>query len=311
MTTRLFNPDHALNKPRLPVMATIITADLEKSLSAYRDLLDYTVVEMSRVSEAMAEHLGAVSLAGNNVAILAPKSGASVFFRFIEAKGARPPRTARCGWFALEICVQNVENLYETLETSGLIKPFSPPKPLAFTDLVYPMQCRGPSGEIIYFNEVKGSLPDIDLPLAGSPVDHLFIAILSAPDMEAASDYYARLLDMTVNEHHEIPYKTINRVHGLPLETLHKLLTLGGPRSTSLEIDQWPEASGGATLQDVSDVSEGIFMVSFTVENMPLKLEARSDPVSRLEEAPYNGASSLICVGPAGERTELIHLARR
>lgn len=309
--TRMFDADHALNQPRLPVMATIITADLEKCLSAYRDLLDYTVVETSRVTDAMAQHFGAESLAGNDMAILAPKSGAPVFFRFIEARDARPPQTAQCGWFALEICVQNVEKLYETLETSGLITPFSPPKPLAFTDCVYPMQCGGPSGEIIYLNEVKGSLPDIDLPLAGSPVDHLFIAILSAPDMDAASDYYANLLDMTVNERHEIPYKTINRVHGLPLDTLHKLLTLGGTRSTSLEIDQWPEASGAARSQELSDISEGVFMVSFTVESLPQEFDDRLGPVLRLEATPYDGAASLIRVGPAGERTELIHLAQR
>lgn len=309
--TRMFDTDHALNQPRRPVLATLITADLDKSLSAYRDLLDYTVVETCRVTVAMAQHFGAGSLAGNDMAILAPKSGAPVFLRVIEAREARPPQTPQCGWFALEICVQNVEKLYEALKTSGLITPFSPPKPLAFTDRVYPMQCRGPSGEIIYLNEVKGSLPDIDLPIAGSPVDHLFIAILSASDMESASEYYANLLDMTVNERHEIPYKTINRVHGLPLDTLHKLLTLGGRRSTCLEIDQWPAAAGDARPQALSDLSEGIFMVSFTVESLPQNSDNCLGPALTLEGMPYDGAASLITVGPAGERTELIHLAQR
>lgn len=297
-----FDKTHNLNVPRRPVMATLITADLDATLLAYQETLGYVHIQSSELPLSLAEHFCVPALEGARMALLAPKSGAPVFIRCIEALNAKRP-SAACGWFALEICVQNVEALYDKLSVEDSITPFAPPKPLAFTDRVYPMQCKGPSGEILYLNEVRGSLPDIDLPIAGSFVDHLFIAILSAPDMEAANEFYSDLLDMSVNERHEIPYKTINRVHGLPLETLHKLSTLGGPRSVALEIDQWPQASGTPKLNDSDEISEGIFMVSFAAEVLPADLVPTA-----ITAAPYNGAHSVIVMGPAGERTELIVL---
>lgn len=297
--------NHALNAVNCPVMATLITADLDATLLAYSGVLGYTHIQTEPLSSAMAKHFGADSLSGARTALLAPKSGAPVFLRCIEAADARRP-SASCGWFALEICVQDVEALYETLKTSKSITPFAPPKPLAFTDRVYPMQCQGPSGEIIYLNQVRGSLPEIDLPIASSPVDHLFIAILSAADMESSIEFYEELLDMRVNERHEIPYKTINRIHGLPLDTLHKLSTLGGERSVALEIDQWPAQSGSPKLLNSKQINEGIFMVSFLVDDLSAANSNLISGAKSITTAPYNGVRSAIALGPSGERVELI-----
>ena len=161
------------------------------------------------------------------------------------------------------------------------------------------MQCRGPQGEILYLNEVRGNLPDIDLPLANSQVDHLFISILSANDMEDSIGFYENLLDVRVNERHEIPYKTINRVYGLPLETKHKLATLGAPRSVTLEIDQTPSPKPPS-----EKLTEGIWMISFTVDT----LDAAQGGVFNINEAPYNGARATTISGPSGEKVELIKL---
>lgn len=300
-----FDTAHALNAVHCPVMATLITADLDATLLAYSGVLGYSHIQTESLSSAMAKHFGADSLSGARTALLAPKSGAPVFLRCIEVTDAVRP-SASCGWFALEICVQDVEALYDTLKTSKSITPFAPPKPLAFTDRVYPMQCQGPSGEIIYLNQVRGSLPDIDLPIASSPVDHLFIAILSAPDMDTSNDFYEELLGMSVNERHEIPYKTINRVHGLPLETMHKLSTLGGERSVTLEIDQWPAQSGAPNLQNSDQISEGIFMVSFVVDDLSKEGSNFISGAKSVTSAPYNGVHSAIVLGPSGERIELI-----
>ena len=296
---------HTLNAVNCPVMATLITADLDATLLAYSGVLGYTHIETEPLSPAMAKHFGADSLSGARTTLLAPKSGAPVFLRCIEFEDAMRS-TASCGWFALEICVQDVEALYETLKTSESIVPFAAPKPLAFTDRVYPMQCKGPRGEILYLNQVRGSLPDIDLPIASSPVDHLFIAILSAADMEPSIEFYEDLLGMRVNERHEIPYKTINRIHGLPLETMHKLSTLGGKRSVALEIDQWPAQSGAPKMQNSDQISEGIFMVSFVVDDLSKEGSNFLSGTKPIISAPYDGAQSAIALGPSGERTELI-----
>ena len=303
-----FDKSHSLNGPHHPVMATIATANFDDSLSAYQTELGYEVVETGNLSADMVKQWGAPELIEARVALLRPMSGAPVFFRFVEIEGPSQRNERPLGWFALEICVKDVEALYERLLEGGVFKPFAKPLPLAFTDRVYPMQCKGPAGEILYLNQVRGSLPDIDLPIASSFVDHLFIAILSAPDMEASNDFYCDLLGVTVNERHEIAYKTINRVHDLPLDTQHKLSTLGAPRHVGLEIDQFPSQSELPDLHQRQSIGEGILMVSFAVDTLDPFAEAVVETPKQLSAAPYNNSTSLIIRGPGNERIELIEI---
>ena len=306
MTPKLsdsFDKGHKLNGPGRPVMATIITADLDASLSAYTDALGYKVIKTGTLCEALAVHFGLETLTNHKMATLAPPSGAPVFLSFIEALEAVPPVSPKAGWFALELCVQDVDVLYNRLTAGDSFTPFAKPMPLGFTDKVYPMQCRGPSGEILYLNEVRGNLPGLDMPIAECSVDHLFIDITSAPNMDTGVELYSQLLNMDIKERHEIPYKTINRVHGLPLQTLHKLVTLGGHNFVSLEVDQWPKDADAPDLKS-KDITEGIFMVSFSVD----EISKASKSIKQFPKPPYNGAKSLIGFGPAGERVELISL---
>ena len=301
-----FDKHHALNASKYPVMATVTTANFDVSVEAYQSILGYELVETGNISPTLANHLELPDLVGARLALLGPKSGAPVFLRFLEIEGGER-REKPFGWFALEICVSDVEALYERLVDEGTFRPFAKPMPLAFTDRVYPMQCRGPSGEILYLNEVRGSLPEIYLPIANSFVDHLFIAILSAPDMEAAIEFYADLLSVTVNERHEIAYKTINRVHGLPLDTRHKLATLGAPRHVGLEIDEYPRKAERPESKKLATLEEGILMVSFSLSSLPNSEDGQS---RKFNSAPYNGAESLIVRGPAHERIELIKITQ-
>ena len=304
-----FDKTNKLNRARHPVMATIATANFDATLKAYQTTLEYELVDSSTLSEDMAAHWGLADLKGARLALMRPKSGMPVFFRFVEVIDTTP-RAPSCGWFALEVCVSDFEALYKRLIKSKGFTPFAEPMPLAFTDRVYPMQCKGPSGEIIYLNQVRGSLPDIDLPIASSTVDHLFIAILSAPDMEEANDFYSSVLDMSVNERHEIAYKTINRVHGLPLETLHKLSTLGGPRHVAIEVDQYPGLANPPRATTFQTLGEGILMVSFMANTFDAVLEKSIiGAPTVMKSAPYNGMRSIVLLGPAAERTELIELS--
>ena len=300
-----FDKNHSLNAPKHPVMATIATTNLDASLEAYQSVLGYELVAREYLSAHMADHWGLADLAGARLALLRPKSGVPVFFRFLEIEGGERPEKP-VGWFALEICVDDVETLYERLIEGDAFKPFAKPMPLAFTDRVYPMQCKGPAGEILYLNQVRGSLPDIDLPIASSFVDHLFIAILSTPNMEGSIEYYRELLGVSVNERHEIAYKTLNRVHGLPLDTRHKLATLGAPRHVGLEIDEYPKASARPNLDKPEIIGEGILMVSFAMPSLAALPDSEMGKPGSFKSAPYNGAQSLITRGPANERIELI-----
>ena len=302
-----FDINNGLNAARHPVMATIVTASFEDTLAAYTDILGYEKLETGELSKQMAAHWGLSGLVGARLALLRPQSGAPVFLRFVEVTIAKK-RIPSCGWFALEICVKDVETLYKRLIKSGVFTPFAQPMPLEFTDRVYPMQCRGPAGEILYLNEVRGNLPDIDLPIAKSDVDHLFIAILSAADMEHSNEFYCKALDMTVNERHEIAYKTINRVHGLPLDTRHMLSTLGGHRHVGLEIDQYPGLANPPRPMTEDRMVEGILMVSYLSDVLAAVPNSLVAPPETFDQLPYLGAQTVVLIGPAGERTELIKM---
>ena len=304
-----FDKNHPLNAPKYPVMATIVTANLDLTLEAYQSVLGYELVTNENLSANMANHWDLADLAGARLAVLQPKSGVPVFLRFLEIEDAeRPERPV--GWFALEICVSDVEALYDRLIEGDAFQPFAKPMPLAFTDRVYPMQCKGPSGEILYLNQVRGSLPDIDLPIASSFVDHLFIAILSAPDMEGSIEFYSELLGVSVNERHEIAYKTINRVHELPLDTHHKLETLGAPRHVGLEIDEYPSTSERPDFNKPEIISEGILMVSFAMSSVGDLTHSEIRQFEAFDTGPYKGAKSLVIRGPANERIEIIEIAK-
>lgn len=305
-----FDISNKLNAARHPVMATIATSNFDEALKAYQSAFEYELIDNRTLSTELARHWGLVGLSGARLAIMRPKSGAPVFIRFVEISN-KAPRGPSCGWFALELCVSDVEALYRRFIDMSGFTPFAEPMPLDFTDRVYPMQCKGPSGEILYLNQVRGSLPDIDLPIASSDVDHLFIAILSAPDMEFSNEFYCNVLNMTVNERHEIAYKTINRVHGLPLETHHKLSTLGGERHVGLEIDQYPGLANPPRADKAETLCEGIMMVSFVTETFDqVPYKAIIGQQKSLSDMPYDGANSVILLGPAAERIELIKLAR-
>ena len=288
---RVFSKDNPINRPPCGVLASVITGDLRASVDVYENLLGYKLIEYSDISSELATHWGEPRLANCKSAILGPASGAEIYIRFLEVRDAAPVEPG-AGWFALELCVKDVEQLYDQFLKSGQFKPFAPPKPLTFTDKVYPMQCRGPSGEIIYFNQTKGNLPEVDLPIAKSAVDHLFITILTASDIDRSIEFFANLLNMDVLENHEIPYKTLNRTFELPLEQTHKLTTLGRGRRVSLEINQCPVSKPAQ-----QSLTKGIWMMSFSVDTVEEGLKVYKTKA---------GYQSFIKSGPDGEKIELI-----
>ena len=297
-----------LNDPRnsagRPVIATIGVSDIRLAQSAYCGTLGYECVDAEPVSSAYAKVWGEAGIVGRASRLLRPESGAPVFIRLVEAdfdcSGEAPAGT---GWFALEVCVQDSAALFEMLSTQDYFEPFAPPKALPFSDMVFPFQCRGRNGELLYLNETRGNLPEIDLPLAASFVDHVFIVVLGASQIDRSTEFYTELLHAKLQESHELAYKTINRVFELPLKTLHKLNTAGTGRNVFLEIDQLP-AIAQAEGRDIA-VPCGICCVSFAlcVEAEPLGTAARID------DAPYCGGQVSQLFGPDGERIELVMIA--
>lgn len=295
----MFQSGHLQNAAGRPVMASIGVEDIDVARSAYCEELGHTLVDEGQISKPYAEIWGGAEIDGARTITLAPGSSTPVFIRLVEVKPGGLEPAVNPGWFAIELCVQDATALYKRLSTSNYFRPFAPPAELSFTDKVFPFQCRGLNGEILYLNETRGNLPELDLPLAKSFVDHIFISVLSASDIDISTEYYANLLGLDVQERHELPYKTINRVHGLPLTTLHKLNTLGTGRHVFLEVDQSPTEA--RTAQPKRAFFQGICCMSFAVSG-----GGEDAGFVGCADVPYGGRTIKREVGPDGERIELI-----
>ncbi len=220
--------------------ATVTVADLEVSRQQYCDWLDYAVVEVGEISASLAASWDAPKTAGCHYSVLQPASKAPVYIRLIEQPNvpAYVPLTSY-GWAALEICNQ------DTLAVNARMKksPFEiigPPKQLDGMPAIFPMQVKGPDGEIIYLTEIRDDMPEYDLPRAGSLIDKLFILVMACSDMEATGKWLEKHLLVDKGRSIEIIYSMINNAFDLPPDTKHKLATLKHERDVFLEIDELP-----------------------------------------------------------------------
>jgi len=220
--------------------ATLTTPDLDAAVARYEQFLDYAVVERGEVAVDLAEAWGAPASAGRRYAAVQPASGAQVFIRFVEGEVPPDYRSLRTyGWAAIEICVQDTLAVNARMESS----PFTiigPPKQLDGLPAIFPMQVRGPDGEIVYLTQIRDNLPDYDLPRAGSLIDKLFILVLACSDMEASAAWFRETLGIQHGRTMEIVYSMINQAFSLSEGAKHRLATGIHERDCFLEFDQYP-----------------------------------------------------------------------
>jgi catechol 2,3-dioxygenase-like lactoylglutathione lyase family enzyme len=220
--------------------ATLTTPDLDAAVARYERFLDYAVVERGEVAADLAAAWGAPESAGRRYAVLQPASGAEVFIRFVEGEvpaGYAPLRTY--GWAAIEICVQDTLAVNARMVASPF-RIIGPPKQLDGLPAIFPMQVRGPDGEIVYLTQIRDNLPDYDLPRAASLIDKLFILVLACSDMEVSAAWFRETLGIQHGRTMEIIYSMINQAFGLPDDSKHRLATGIHERDCFLEFDQYP-----------------------------------------------------------------------
>jgi catechol 2,3-dioxygenase-like lactoylglutathione lyase family enzyme len=292
-----------VSQPRL-AHGTVCVPSLDDALKLYRDIFEQRVVEEGVVSVAEAEAWHAPAIAGAMSAVLQPPSGEPVYLRLIEQAnpvGYRPG--THFGWAALELSVKSADEMYVRLQAAGT-PIIAAPKPLSFTDKLYPMQARGPGGEAIYLNEVRGNLPSSDLPMAACWVDKLFIAVMGCRDMNASLDFYHALLGTTTGGQWEMPYSVINAAFQLPTTTAHKLATVADGRTVLFEVDQYP-APATASPPTASGLAQGVAAIGVRLAAASTNTAWLSPPAVR-SHAPYFGAMVGVVRGLDGELTELI-----
>ena len=292
-----------MSGPRL-LHGTVCVPSIDQALTLYRDIFEQTVVHTGTVGKVEAEAWEAPALTGAKSVVMQPPSGSPVYLRLIEQPdpaGYQPG--THYGWAALELSVKDADAMHTRLLAAGT-PIIAAPKALSFTDMLYPMQARGPGGEAIYLNEIRGDLPSSDLPMAKCWVDRLFIAVMGCRDMKASLEFYHALLGTTTGGEWEMPYSVINISFGLDASTAHKLATISDRRTVLFEVDQYPVKSTPRP-QAKGGLPQGVAMIGVKVDSLPEGANWVVPPIHR-KEAPYLGAMVGVLRGPDGELTELV-----
>lgn len=222
--------------------ATLSVANLERSVDLYTRFLDYTVAEQGTVDAALAGSWGAPQTAGRRMAVLRPASGADVFLRFVENDihpDYVPLRTY--GWAAIEINVLDVLKVAERMAVSGF-EIIGPPREIETLPAIFPMQVKGPDGEIVYLTQVRSDLPDFDITRAEALIDRLFIMVMACSDLPASLAWMEQHTRLQIGRPHlPIVYTMLANAFNLPVEQLHVIATMIDGRDVFLEMDQYPE----------------------------------------------------------------------
>ncbi|MEO1573587.1 MAG: VOC family protein, partial [Pseudomonadota bacterium] len=224
--------------------ATLTVADVDATAERYQRWLEYTLVESGTVDADLAARWDAPATAGRAYRVLRPASGTPIYLRLVQGdipEAYRPLRSY--GWAAIEICVQDVLAVARRMENSPF-EIIGPPREIPGLDAIYPMQVRGPDGEIAYFTQIRSDLPAFDLPRAGAAIDHLFILVMACSDLPASLRWMVSHTGLAIGrEAMEIEYTMLANAFGLPLDGLHTIATMVHERDVFLELDQYPDAA--------------------------------------------------------------------
>ncbi|PVX30698.1 VOC family protein [Sphingomonas pokkalii] len=290
------------------ILGGLVTVpDLDAALADYQGRLGLMLVEQGVLAGDLAGSWGCPASAGARMATLQPASGAPCCIRLVEAPvpdGYLPMRSY--GWAAYELTVQDVFSLPDRLAGSGF-EVIGPPKSIASMPFFVPMQVFGSGGEMLYLNEVAADMPNCDLPKAKSPTDHIFVAVLAAPDRLASVRWYAETLDLDIVDTHVLPYTMINKAFGLPADHMTTITVVQKGRLPIVEIDGFPAETVARPCRPGA-LPPGNALVTLAVRDLAaLDLAGIAAPVVR--EGPlYAGRRAMTLRGPTGELVELVEI---
>lgn len=286
-------------------IATVSAEDVDAVAKSYEQYFGYLRFEDAAVSVVQAEAWGAPGMAANRMVIMGPESGSKVYIRFVENKDMPAYQPLRSfGWNAIELTVKDADALNRRLKDSSF-SVIGEPALLEFSNTIYPMQAMGLANELLFLNEVRGDMPEHYLPRARSFVDHAFIMILAAPDMQKAIGFYTENLGWSQSSAYCAKYSVINDAHDLPEDTQHQFSMTCVGRDVINEVGQYPETTIERPCRD-GMLPPGICMASYIVESLDKVTVDFLAPPRAYAGLPYHGRRAATCVGAAGELVELI-----
>lgn len=290
-------------RPLGPILAaTIATTDLGRAVAAYGAGLGFRPVADGTVPAALARAWGAADLAGARWSLLAPDGQASPgALRLVTVPG--PRRDARplssLGWAAAELSVADPDSLIPDLEGAGF-RVLGPCRPLGSNPAIRAMQVAGPDGEVLYLTDIRAYDGALDLYRAERPVDRCFIAVLAAPDLDAARGWYEARFSVDRVSDRQVPVPVLTSAWGQGSDQAVRISSLQLAGGCLIETDGYPSEtpprprSGGLPL--------GIAAMSFLTDG------AGGTPI---DMPPYDGRPVAVHRGAAGELIELVGAATR
>ncbi len=291
--------------------ATLTVSDLARSQALYRDFLDHTTVESGALDGDLASALGAPGAAGAPYAVMKPASGAEIYLRLVQ----QPPHPdfeplKTYGWAAIEICVQDVLAAHERLKPSPF-EVIGPPREIEGLPAIYPMQVKGPDGEIVYLTQIRSDLPAYDLPRAAAPIDKLFIFVLACSDMRASIRFAEEKLGLALGRDMDIVYTMLANAFGTPHERLYTISTVIHERDVFLEFDQLPPMARPRPAHK-GLLPPGVAVGSLSIPDFAERVDRFADwliaPPAQRPGAVYDGRRAATMRGPDGTLFELVEM---
>ncbi len=288
---------------------TIATPNFDASLADYTGILGLSVIESGVVAANLAAGWGAPGVAGSRTALLCHADARPGYIRLVESTaspGYRP--LSSYGWAAFEFTVADCDALFADIKTSAFTVIGEPKRVPGFDNFI-PFQVVGRAGEVLYLNQVlQSGMSDLDLPMTSARVDHMFIAILAAPDRAAAVGFHCTALGFAEGQTWSIPYSVINNSFGLPADTITDMTMTRTGRMPASEIDQYP-AAATPRATPAGGLPPGNAMISFIIASLDAVTAPFVTPPTPRNGPLYASRRSACVRGTAGEIIELIEAA--
>jgi len=251
------------------LMVWVLAQNLALTEEAYEDYLGYRSVDEGVMSVELAAAIDRPELADRRFVTMMPRSGPQVGLRLVEGDASGHVPMKRAGWSAIELLVQDPEQL-ETELAGSAFRHLQGPDFLTEQKNILAMQVTGPNRELFYLTRmIDPSTSFLQPQPSPEPVGHTFIMVMGSPDLEASLSFWRRHFDTNVVG--PIPYRigVLSDAYDLPQDTLHPLALVSMSDGYGIEIDQYPE--GASAVPAPEGERGGVIMVSLSVDPEGLK----------------------------------------
>jgi len=302
---------HKTSQPNIQriAIATVAATNVDDTARLYEQWLRYDVVEKGVVSKVAADSWGTPNMLGKPFALLKGESGDDVYLRVIEIDWPDSEYKAMTthGWNAIEIIVENPDQVYQKLLESEFQHIGGPASLGGDFASIRAVQFKGPSEEVFYFTTDTGDRKESSLLTPRVEIDRPFIMVLAGSDARQLTDFYVSAFGAEEAFYIETPINILSEAQGTQADHLYPMSFLRLAQfSNSIEIDGYPSTSGPRPTTN-GQLPPGVSITTFSVSDLDDIDQSLflSKPV-RLNSIAYRGNRSVTIVGPAGELIELI-----